>query len=505
MRSKNALRNIIFYFFFEIIALTCGVVFPKFIISFYGSEINGLTSTITRLLSLISLIQASAIGAAIYQMYKPVASDDFYTQSLIINSSKSFYKKVSAVYLLLSLCIAVAYSFYLSKENLSFFDIFLPFLILSLNGAGVLLFNSVCDILLSSYQKRYLISIASIAEQIIRYSLITVVLLARLHFIFIYFCYLIGGIVSIVFNLVFYRKYSKGKITKDFDHSFRIQNKKYLMVSTIGSEVVTASPVVIITTFIDLVSSSVFSIYSMIFVSMKTILSSVQLSFNAIFGNLSKTTDDEYLLKAHNCIELLTFLMGTICAACVGFLIIPFMKLYSRGISDANYVNILLGIFVVAYTLVFAFRASFGYLSTVYGLFKYTCYITIGFGLLGIAISVLCVLFFGMPFVMVGLLTNQICCSVVTLIIIKKKVPWYRINKLFYRLLIMFFVTICATALSFYCGGFITSWMKWILSAISVALGSACIFILYCVLFDRESFFTLLKYAKQVLKRKELS
>ena len=501
MRSKNALRNIIFYFIFEIIALACGVVFPRFIISIYGSEINGLTSTITRLLSLIGLIQASAVGAAIFQMYKPVATDDFYTQSLIINSSKKFYKKVSIIYLAASLVIAIAYSFYLSKENLGFFDVFLPFLILAINGTNVLLFNSVCDILLSSYQKRYLISIASIAEQLVRYFLLIVVLLLRLHFICIYFCYLAGGIVSIAINLFFYFKNSKGRITKDYDRYFQIKNKKYLMISTIGSEAVTASPVVIITTFVNLIASSIFSIYSMIFVSMKTILSSIQLSFTAIFGYLSKTASNEHLFKIHSCVELLTFLMGTICSSCVGFLIIPFMKLYSRGISDANYVNVLLGFFVVVYTLVFAFRASFGYLSTVYGLFKDTCYITITFGFFGIVTSIVCVLLFGMPFVMIGLLLNQVCCSVTTLFIIKRKVPWFRINKLFYRLLIMTLITSCALVLSYYFNDFIDSWMRWVACACIIALGSALVFSLYCILFDRESFFLLFKYAKQIVKR----
>ena len=79
------------------------------------------------ILSLINLIQAGAVGAAIYQMYKPVADKDFATQSAIIFSTKRFYKKFVILFLLLGLSIGLFFSFYLKSETLTFLDIFFPF------------------------------------------------------------------------------------------------------------------------------------------------------------------------------------------------------------------------------------------------------------------------------------------------------------------------------------------------------------------------------------------
>ena len=93
MRSRNAIKNLAIYIVYEAFVFILGIVFPRYIILQYGSEINGLTSTITRILSLINLIQSGAVGAAIYQMYKPVAQDDWETQSAIIYSSKRYYSK----------------------------------------------------------------------------------------------------------------------------------------------------------------------------------------------------------------------------------------------------------------------------------------------------------------------------------------------------------------------------------------------------------------------------
>ena len=141
MRSKNAIKNLVVYLCYEVFVFVLGIVFPRFIILEYGSEINGLTATITRILSLINLIQAGAVGAAIYQMYKPVAEGDYETQSAIIYSSRRFYNRITVVFFSVAMLAGVFYSFHLQSDTVSFIEILLSFLILALNGSGALMFN----------------------------------------------------------------------------------------------------------------------------------------------------------------------------------------------------------------------------------------------------------------------------------------------------------------------------------------------------------------------------
>lgn len=503
MRSKNAVKNLFFYLLLEAMVLILGLVFPRLIITTYGSAINGLTSTITRVLSLINLIQAGAVGAAIFQMYKPVAMNDYETQSAILYTSKHFYRKFSVAYLLISLVAAVFLGMYLRDEKLSFLEVFFPFVILSVNGASVLLFNSICDIYVSSHQKRYYLSIAAIFEQIVRYSLLTVVIVFKANFIFIYLCYLAGGLVGIIINVFVYKRLTKGLITNSPNNKkYRIPGRKYLMLSSIGSEAVTASPAIIITTIVGLVETSVFSVYSMVFTSMKTVLNSIQLSFSAVFGNLVKTSTDEKIADVYSSIELLTIGLGTFLASCVGFLIMPFVLIYTKN-ADANYLYNSLGVFVVAYVLLFAFRTAFGYVATVYGLFKDTCIIVLVFGIVGIAISILSVILFGMPFVMVGLLFNQLGCSIATLVVIKKKISWFKIKKLFLRAAIMVIIASVSTSSYFIFDPVINSWLWWLLYAFVVALCAIALFLIYCLIFERNQLKRLFYYIKVFLKRKE--
>lgn len=503
MRSKNAFKNLVFYFIYEISLFICGIVFPRIIILTYGSSINGLTSTITRILSLINLVQAGAIGTAIYQMYKPVAENDFETQSSIIYSSKLFYRKTSIIYLSIALAVGIFYGFYLQDGNLSFLDIFLSFVLLAINGTSILLFNSICDIYISSHQKRYFLSISAIFEIVVRYGLLSIILFLKLHFIFIYVCYLIGGIASVALNLFFYFRLQKGKILKNpKNKNFVIPNRKYLMLSSIGSEIVTASPTIIITSIIDLVQSSVFSIYALVFTSMKTILNSIQLSFSAIFGNLTKTSSSQKIYSVYSMIELITIFLGTIVSSCVGFLIIPFIQLYTNG-ADTNYLSIILCFFVIAYTVLISFRSSFGYVANVYGLFRHTCVIILAFGLTGVFISVLMVILFGMPFVMVGLLFNQLGCSIAILIVLKRRISWFKIKKLFIRSGLMITMTALSVAMFFILNPIIDSWSKWVFYGAVVSVVAVLLLVVYCLLFEREHSVMFFCYLKNLIKKRE--
>lgn len=477
-----------------------GMIFPRYIILTYGSEINGLTSTITRLLSLINLVQAGAVGAAIYQMYKPVAENDYETQSSIIYSSRCFYNKILIVYSSLALTGGLFYSFHLRSDTLGFWEILLSFIILACNGSFTLYFNSICDIFISPHQKKYYLTISAIINQVVYYSLLTIVLLLKLHFIFIYLSILAGGVTGALLNIFFYKKLSKGIITSNpRNKNYAIPDRKYLMLSSIGSEAVTISPQIIISTFIGLAYTSVFSVYSMVFTSMKTLLNSVQLSLSAIFGNLVKTSDDEHIYEVYDSIQLFTTLVGTVLSFCVGFLMIPFVKIYTHGVTDIDYVYPLLAFFTVAYTLIFTFRTSFAYVATVYGLFKFTGTITLAFGGTGIIISTVCSLLFGLPYVMVGLLVNQLGCACLTLYILKKKVSWFKYGRLFVRSFLMLFISVLGVVLHYTLNLSIPTFSIWAGYGFVSAIGVSVVVLIYCFIFERRQLNNMFAYLRTII------
>ena len=57
MRSKKALKNIISSLLLQLVTVICGLILPRAIIGKYGSNVNGLISSITQFLTYITLLE----------------------------------------------------------------------------------------------------------------------------------------------------------------------------------------------------------------------------------------------------------------------------------------------------------------------------------------------------------------------------------------------------------------------------------------------------------------
>lgn len=58
MRSKKAIKNIIASLGQQFVAIICGLILPRAIIGAYGSNVNGLVSSITQFLAYITLLES---------------------------------------------------------------------------------------------------------------------------------------------------------------------------------------------------------------------------------------------------------------------------------------------------------------------------------------------------------------------------------------------------------------------------------------------------------------
>lgn len=80
-----------------------------FFLSFYGSAVNGLISSITQFLGFISLAECG-VGAVVQSaLYKPLANNDMQEVSKIMKSADRFFKRIA--YILLAY-IAILMVFY---------------------------------------------------------------------------------------------------------------------------------------------------------------------------------------------------------------------------------------------------------------------------------------------------------------------------------------------------------------------------------------------------------
>ena len=68
----------------------------------YGSEINGLVSSITQFILYLTLIEVGLSGATIYSLYKPIADNDTYSINRVITAAKNFYYRTGFLFYFIS-------------------------------------------------------------------------------------------------------------------------------------------------------------------------------------------------------------------------------------------------------------------------------------------------------------------------------------------------------------------------------------------------------------------
>ena len=99
-RFKNATLNIVSLILLQILTAASGLVLPKLMISTYGSEINGLVSSIAQFLSYISLLEGGIGGVIMAELYKPLNDNDMMAVSGIMKVSENFYRKIAKIFVI---------------------------------------------------------------------------------------------------------------------------------------------------------------------------------------------------------------------------------------------------------------------------------------------------------------------------------------------------------------------------------------------------------------------
>ena len=109
MRSKKAVFNIVASLATQVVALVCGFIIPKLIIKNYGSDVNGLISSITQFLAYITLLEAGIGPVLKAALYKPIANKDKTTIQNILKSAEKFFRVIATIFVIYIVILALVY------------------------------------------------------------------------------------------------------------------------------------------------------------------------------------------------------------------------------------------------------------------------------------------------------------------------------------------------------------------------------------------------------------
>lgn len=128
-RKTKLMLNSASSLIYQMITIVCGFILPRFFLSFYGSAVNGLISSITQFLGFISLAECG-VGAVVQSaLYKPLANNDMQEVSKIMKSADRFFKRIAYILLAYIAILMVFYPLITLKSFDYFFTLVLIFVI----------------------------------------------------------------------------------------------------------------------------------------------------------------------------------------------------------------------------------------------------------------------------------------------------------------------------------------------------------------------------------------
>ena len=97
--KKRTLLNIFSSIILQIVAMGCGLIIPKLILSTFGSEVNGLISSLNQFLSYISLVEGGLGSVILAALYFPLAKNDNKKLSAVVNAANHFFRVIAYIFI----------------------------------------------------------------------------------------------------------------------------------------------------------------------------------------------------------------------------------------------------------------------------------------------------------------------------------------------------------------------------------------------------------------------
>ena len=340
-RTSKAILNFWVNIISQGLIFVCGILLPKVLIGNYGSDTNGLLNSINQVFVYAALIETGIGSAAINLLYRYVANKDQASINGAMYRIRRFYLRASILYGAVVIALSFLYPL-IVKTQVPYWTIVAVMLLQGAWTAIPYFTYSPLHMLMQAEGKHYILiffdagtRIAMTLLKILLYSLgcdIVVVQLAGLAV----------GIIKAVLYYVYRRKKYPWVSFKPVEGAPELKSTAAFTISAFARAVMDSTDTILLSIILAANIASVYSVYALIFITLKGAVNSLLFGQFAI-GQDYQTGKKTYL-RLHDSLESFTMTMASAVMTIAACLAIPFLRLYTRGFTDVEYIDPLLPI-----------------------------------------------------------------------------------------------------------------------------------------------------------------
>ena len=334
--EKKSLANLMTGVSYQIINALLGLVLPYLFITSFGSETNGLLSSITQLFVYVNLLEAGVGAASVQAMYRPLANGDRDGVNGILAATTRFYLRTGILYVLVVILLTMLYPVSVHTD-LPNSTVSAVILLQGFSGAVNYLVSSKYTLLLKAEGKLYISNTLALSASILRnvgkivaismgYDVVAV---QAIHFV-ISVSQSLVIVIYIKWKYMWVRPWGKANFQAIAQrNSALVHQLAWLVFNHID---------VVLLTFVtgNLAVVSVYSLYLLVFEAIQNVLDIIGNGLQYKMGYNAQLST-EALRKYYRQYEA-GFLALSFALIVVAYLFVRgFIRLYTSGVTDADY------------------------------------------------------------------------------------------------------------------------------------------------------------------------
>ncbi len=497
--QKELKLNTISSLLFEILTIVCGFILPRLIMEQYGSEINGLVNSITQFIGIITFLEFGVGKVVQSALYKPLTENDKGEISRIVVSARKFFNRIALIMAVYVAFLFVVYPF-ISKQNFGWLYTAMLLAAMSISSYAQYFFGIVDRLLLTADQKGYIQYTAQAITLIL--NTVACVILIKLG------CSI--HVVKMTSSIIFLARpiYLSWYVRRHYDIDTKIEyegepikQKWNGLAQHLAYTVLNDTDTIVLTIMGTLSEVSIYGAYNLVVVGVKKLFTSAMNGVEAYLGNLWARQDEQKLHETFSWTEWLVHTAVIFVFGCTGVLIVPFVQCYTKGVTDANYIQPLFAVLIVAAHACHCLRLPYNLMIFAAGHYKQTQSNYIIATVMNIVISVACVKFWGLVGVAIGTLVSMLYQTV--------WMAFYNARHLVRRPVKLFAKQFLVDAITVVCYVLIpfarvlenVSYLSWIVLAVEIAATFMAVSFAINFIFYRS--FLLQLYQRVLLKMKK--
>ena len=393
MNKSKLKKNVIVGLGGQLPVMLLGFILPRVMIVGYGSDVNGLLATISQIFTYMALLEAGIGQAAKNALYQPIVQNDRNQISFILSISRNYFKRLTVYYGAGVVFLAIVLPFVLNTTV----DRYLIVVIVLLEGmSGVLtfFFAQTISIMLGADGRSYVNNAIVITDKILSYTVRIIMAECGVNIVLLQTAYFLITVLKVVFYcLYFEREYTWIDLHMASRHE-KLKDRNAYIITEVAWTLFSSTDMIVLSMFVDTKISSVYYVYNMIFSGLSFLLNAVYSSINYLLGQTYHTDLKKYE-KIHDAF-ISVFVGGmTVLVSTAYILCIPFIKLYTNGVTDIDYVYKAVPLLFCLVQLFSWSRYIGGNLTGIAGYAKKTSYISMAEALANIFLSLVLVTKFG--------------------------------------------------------------------------------------------------------------